>query len=109
MLLAASPLHAVAAERLLTDAYDVTIVVRCEEGVVACKNVQYTGVHRKSGKSIKLSGEAIHTRCADGVTPCRFLGYMFKNGDTVYMVTENGNLSVEQGGKVVLQEQGTWQ
>jgi MOSC domain-containing protein YiiM len=43
------------------------------------------------------------------VTPCRFLGYRFDNGDVIYEVSEDGLLRVTQGGKVLLQEQGEWQ
>jgi hypothetical protein len=96
------------AQRLVTDSFDITIDVRCEEGVVACDKVRYKSVNRKNGKSITLNGKDMHTRCADGVTPCRFLGYVFRNGKTTYTVWENGILSIKQGSKVLLEEQGTW-
>jgi hypothetical protein len=51
----------------------------------------------------------MHTRCADGVSPCRFLGYVFVDGTTTYTVWANGTLSVKQGRTVLLQEQGAWQ
>jgi hypothetical protein len=47
--------------------------------------------------------------CADGQTPCRFLGYRFANGNEIYEVSEEGWLTVTQAGKVLLQEQGEWQ
>jgi len=96
------------AQRLVTDSFDIEIDVRCEEGVVACDKVRYTSVNRRNGKSITLRGKDLHTRCADGVTPCRFLGYVFRNGKTTYTVWENGTLSIKQGSKVLLEEQGTW-
>jgi hypothetical protein len=108
-LLLVLPGYASATQRLLTDSFDITIEVRCEEGVVGCDKVRYTGMHRKSRQSITLTGAEMHTRCADGVTPCRFLGYFFRNGNTVYTVLEDGVLSVKQGNKVLLQERGTWQ
>jgi hypothetical protein len=102
-------LPAAAGERLLTESWDITIDVRCPEGVVGCKDVRYAGLHRKTGKTLKLSGEEIHTLCADKVTPCRFLGYVFRHGRQRYYVWENGTLAVRQGDKLLLQEDGKWQ
>lgn len=98
-----------AASRLTTPSFVITIDSRCEEGVVACDRVRYTGVSRKTGKSITLNGRDVHTRCADGVTPCRFLGYRFNNGAITYMVWENGMLEVTEGGRVLVQESGQWE
>jgi len=98
-----------ASQRLVTESFDITIEVRCQEGVVGCDKVHYTGVHRKTGRSIKLVGQERHTRCADGVTPCRFLGYVFKNGDVSYAVLDDGTLSVKRGERVLVQERGAWQ
>lgn len=98
--------QSLAVQRLVTPSFEVTIDVRCGEGAVGCKQVQYTGMHRTSGRSITLTGETFHSRCADGVTPCRFLGYVFKNGSTVYTVLDSGMLIVEQGSKVLVNEQG---
>ena len=106
-LLALLPVSGLA-QRLVTDSFDITIDVRCEEGDVACDKVRYTSVNRKNGKSLTLSWKDLHTRCADGVSPCRFLGYVFRNGKTTYTVWENGTLSIKQGSKVLLEEQGTW-
>jgi len=109
VVLSFMPLPAAATQRLVTDSFEITIEVRCSEGVVGCDNVRYTGVHRKTGRSIKLVGQELHTRCADGVTPCRFLGYAFKNGNVSYAVWDDGTLSVKQGERVLVQEKGTWQ
>lgn len=106
LLLCAFP--AFSAEKLVTESFEITIDVRCEEGVVGCDNVKYVGVSKKTGASITLIGAEMHTKCADGVTPCRFLGYLFKKGKVTYTVTENGYLSVKQGNKVLVQEQGVW-
>ncbi|MBL8382895.1 MAG: hypothetical protein JNM90_07480 [Burkholderiales bacterium] len=108
-LLAGALASAPAADRLVTPSYEVSIEVRCAEGVVACDDVRYTGVHRATGKSITLRGRSVHTRCADGVTPCRFLGHVFRSGDARYMVWESGVLEVRRGARLVLQEQGAWQ
>lgn len=98
-----------AAQRLATESFDITIQTRCPEGVVGCDDVLYVGVHRKSGRSIRLVGRELHTRCADGVTPCRFLGYAFDNGSTRYLVSDEGRLIVRQGDRVLVEERGEWQ
>lgn len=108
-LLLLFPLSSMAAQRLVTESFDITIDVRCEEGVVGCDKVHYTGVHRKTGRAIKLIGQERHTRCADGVTPCRFLGYAFRNGNVIYAVWDDGTLSVKQGERVLVEERGVWQ
>jgi hypothetical protein len=97
---------------LVTDNYHVTITDHCGEGSVTCNHVTYLGVNRKSGNPIQLTGATMHTMCADGKTPCRFLGYQFKNGDVTYYVMEEGVLRVVKGSKhkekVLLEEQGEW-
>lgn len=111
-LLAATVLAASAigapAQTLLTPGYRVTIEPRCPEGEVACADVGYRGISRRSGRAITLEGRALHTRCADGVTPCRFLGWEFRNGDTVYRVLESGELRVTRGDQVLVHEKGAW-
>ncbi|MBL8380158.1 MAG: hypothetical protein JNM79_19980 [Burkholderiales bacterium] len=102
----AAPLAA--SQTLRTASFDVTIDVRCAEGEVSCSRVRYTGVSRKTGKSITLNGRTLHTTCADGRTPCRFLGYVFRNGSIVYTVWENGMLSVKDGERSLVEEQGEW-
>lgn len=43
------------------------------------------------------------------ITPCRFLGYRFVNGNTVYTVFESGLLSVVQDQEEILvEERGNW-
>lgn len=108
-LLLGCALPATAGERLLTESWDITIDVRCPEGEVGCRDVRYTGVHRRTGKALKLSGRELHTLCADKVTPCRFLGYVFRHGGQRYFIWEDGTLAVKQGDKVLLQETGKWQ
>jgi hypothetical protein len=98
----------VSASTLTTPSFVIQIKVNCAEGNVTCDNVTYVGTSRKSGKSITLRGRTKHGICADGVTPCQFLGYEFKNGATYYRVLEDGHLLVMQGNKVVLEEKGEW-
>lgn len=93
---------------LSTPLYTVIVEPRCTEGHVTCDDVKCVGVSNKSGKSITLTGKTVHTTGADGVTPSRFMGYTFRNGDTTYFVSEGGELRVTRGSKVLVQERGIW-
>lgn len=110
-LLAVTAARAADAPRVMqldTPGYTVRLEIGCNEGEVTCDRVTYTGTSRKSGAAITLRGGTWHTPCADGVTPCRFQGWQFRRGSTVYRVTDSGWLSVTQGSKLLLEEQGTW-
>lgn len=97
------------AEVLNTPSYVISIERNCAEGYVTCDDVTYIGESKKSTNRITLKGKTIHTTCADGITPCKFLGYFFKNGNVTYRVLESGKLQVIQGkNKVIIEEQGTW-
>ncbi|ETX11931.1 hypothetical protein MUS1_08305 [Marinomonas ushuaiensis DSM 15871] len=97
-----------ATEVLETKNYRVSIESRCMEGEVSCSNYIYKGMSKKSGSEIQLKGSSWHTKCADG-SPCRFLGYQFKNGNITYYVHQDGLLEVIQNkNKVLLSEQGNW-
>ena len=106
---ASPPAVAGPAQVLLTPGYRVTIDVRCAEGSVTCDDVHYTGARRNGGEPVSLVGSTHHARCADGVTPCRFLGYVFRSGTVTYFVGENGWLRVTDGKTVIVDEQGAWQ
>jgi hypothetical protein len=95
------------AETLKTKTFRVTITRNCPEGYVTCNNVTYYGKNLKTGSSIRLTGKTIHTTCADGVTPCRFLGYEFRNKPYLYRVTEDGRLQIYREKKLILEEKGT--
>ncbi|CAD6881952.1 hypothetical protein [Methylomonas albis] len=101
--------QACGADILTTANYVVTITTHCEEGNVSCDNVSYHGISKKTGKSIDLKGSTKHAMCADGVTPCKFLGYQFKIGNINYLVLEAGALRVVKGEKdVLVDEIGEW-
>jgi hypothetical protein len=87
------------AEKLITEHYIITIDSKCPEGEVTCDKVYYQGVNKKTGQSIKLKGKTLHTKCADGATPCRFIGYVFKNGNIIYEVSDDGASLVKEGKK----------
>ena len=92
-----------------TPGFSVRIELRCKEGEVTCENVTYRGKSKKTGKSVVLTGKTAHTLCADKVTPCRFIGYVFKTGTFTYLVTEQGELIVRNGQNAIVSESGTWQ
>ncbi len=99
---------------LRTQSYKITIRVLCKEGVVGCNDVEYVGVKKKTGATIRLKGEDWIRYCEEdqgdgpGKTPCEHLGYEFKNGGTTYYVGEDGYLDVYQGKKRILHEKGEW-
>jgi hypothetical protein len=110
VLLAVSSLHAQnRALTLDTPGYTVSIEIRCAEGEVACDDVAYRGVSKKSRRAITLKGRTEHLTCADGVSPCRLVGYVFASGEYRYFVSEAGELVVKQGTKVLVKETGKWQ
>ena len=94
---------------LLTPRFRIVLKRLCPEGSVVCDRVSYRGEDRQTGAAISLMGSTVHHTCADGQTPCRFLGYRFANGKVVYAVSDDGLLTVTQSGRVVLEEQGEWQ
>jgi hypothetical protein len=96
-------------EVLLTPGFRVVVNRRCPEGAVVCDRVSYLGVDRQSGASLRLMGKTHHATCADGATPCRFLGYEFRHGAYLYMVGGDGRLEVSRSGTILLTEQGQWQ
>lgn len=97
------------ADTLKTKDFRVIIDNTCPEGYVVCDEVTYNGVDLNTGASIQLVGRTVHTRCADGVTPCRLIGYEFYNGNYRYLVTEAGRLQVYQRGRLLLNQRGTWE
>lgn len=98
----------VAADTLDTEHFTITITCQTQEYEVGCASVTYNGVSKKTGEQINLQGKQIMQLCADGVTPCHSLGYEFTNGPTRYLVSEGGQLTVQQGNKVLLSETGRW-
>lgn len=95
--------------QLETDSLLLRVDVHCAEGNVTCAAVTLQAMHKITGASLILNGETLHTRCADGITPCRFIGYHFSHHDLVYQLTEQGVFSVLSGSDIVFEEAGTWQ
>lgn len=88
--------------------YLIRIEVRCAEGEVDCAQVTYRGQNKRTGAKLELTGHTVHTTCADGKTPCRFLGYRFENQGFTYFVSDSGELTVSDGDTVVVRESGSW-
>lgn len=109
VVLALVAAHTADAETLVTATSTISIRLNCAEGNVSCDDVAFTSTDRRSGRTLRLRGRTLHTLCADGVTPCRFLGYEFARGATRYTVLEEGMLVVRRGGKVLLEQAGQWQ
>lgn len=94
---------------LVTEQFVIVIVERCAEGDVACNDVKYTGVNRKTGESISLKGQAWVRMCAQTNTPCQHLGWHFRNGEFTYRVRETPpSLEIERDGKMVLEQKAVW-
>jgi len=96
-------------EVLLTPGFRVVVTRHCPEGTLLCDRVTYRGEDRVSGAWLQLRGSTVYHYCPDGITPCRFLGYRFRNGSVSYEVDAEGRLRVIQAGRVLVDEQGRWQ
>lgn len=96
-------------DTLETDNYLVK-VQGCEEFVVSCNDVVYEGLNKNTQESIKIeNGKTLSTTCADGVTPCRFIGYQFLNDGYTYSVYSEGSLVVtDSENNIILEEAGKW-
>lgn len=104
----ATPNLEAATQTLKTPNYQITITQNCAEGTVVCNTVSYASTHLQTGVKLNLMGKTVHTTCADQVTPCRFLGYRFQDGNAVHFVGEDGAFQIHQGDKLMVSEAGTW-
>ncbi|WP_461535259.1 hypothetical protein [Spongorhabdus nitratireducens] len=94
---------------LETESHIISIDSKCSEGEVSCARYFYTGTNKTTGEVITLQGSSWHTTCNDGVTPCRFVGYKFSQGNTTYWVHQDGLFEVIQNSRqVLISEQGQW-
>lgn len=91
---------------LETPTYTVTIDNPCAEGAV-CEKVGFEAVTKKGGKTTTLTGKTTHNLDRQGA-PVAVLGYEFRSGRTVYFVSLDGTLTITQGQKHVLREEGKW-
>lgn len=83
------------AQTLITEKYELTIAELCEEGVVGCEQ--------------QINGEAFHTHCSDGTTPCAFQGYRFKTKSKTYRILNNDTFQIfDNNGEQNYSEKGKW-
>ncbi len=93
---------------LITPSYELKMDSRCVEGEVSCNQYTLQGRERHNGEPLMLQGRSMHTTCADGKTPCRFLGYRFDQSERSFLITEDGLLNIYHGDSLILHEQGRW-
>ncbi|NHZ65415.1 hypothetical protein [Massilia genomosp. 1] len=110
-ILLALTLGAIGAARadiLITPSFIINIEEECAVEYRVCGKVSYTGTSKKTGQAIVLRGKTVEGKC-DENRFCKFEGYVFKNGATVYRVSSDGKLTVSQGAKTLVEEEGVWQ
>ena len=97
---------------LVTGGYEVTLRTECAEGEVSCERIYADALALEDNQTRALSGSTLHTLCADGVSPCRFLGYQLSDDTYDYRVLENGQLHIQRcdefGCESIYNEQGQW-
>jgi hypothetical protein len=99
----------IAAKSLDTPHYKITI--SCQnptQNEVGCSKASYQEINKETGAKVNLMGTQVMEKCADKTTPCHSLGYEFSNGNLTYLISENGQLQVLNGAKVLVDEAGTW-
>jgi len=94
------------AETLVTKTHTIELTSQCRENTHSCDNVIYKGISKRSGKTLKLKGRTIHEDCDED--ECALTGYSFNNGNTQYLVSIDGKLTVSQGINLILEQQGVW-
>ena len=96
-------------ETLTTDNFTIQIERGCEEGVVTCNKIKFTYSPVGFKKKQVVMGKTVHTKCADGITPCAFQGYEFRADGAIYFIYNSGVLEVtDPDGNQLLVEQGKW-
>jgi len=96
-------------ETLITDNFTIQIEHGCKEGEVTCEKIKFTyspaGIEQKK----IVMGKSLHTKCADGITPCAFQGYEFLADGAKYVIYKSGVLEViDNENNQLLVEQGKW-
>jgi hypothetical protein len=89
---------------LSTEHYLALVVDKCKRAL-DCRQVEYLGVTKATGATIRLRGRSI----LSGNAP-NWRGYIFKDGDTSYVIEDRGDhvtFSIEKRGKTILEEKAT--
>lgn len=98
------------AQTLTTESYQVDVTSLCPEGEVACQQMSFALTVKESGDIQHYDGRTLYRLCADGETPCQFIGYRFRDGKRQYTLFDNGALEINCGaGLEIVREQGQWQ
>ncbi|MCC5880306.1 MAG: hypothetical protein JJU03_10495 [Idiomarina sp.] len=96
---------------LTTPEYQVALYSGCAEGEVSCDQIS-AQLQQPGSEARELNGSTMHTLCADGMTPCRFLGYYLSDQDYAYRILENGQLHIKQcsdlGCEDIYNVRGSW-
>lgn len=96
-------------ETLVTNKYEATVTQLCEEGAVVCDNVVLNLIDNVTGDKLRIGGETLHTKCADGITPCAFQGYVFTTSKNTYRILSKGQLQIfDKRGELIFSERGNW-
>ncbi|MBA3537353.1 MAG: hypothetical protein H0T84_12225 [Tatlockia sp.] len=98
-----------AAKSLDTPHYKITIsCLNSSQNEVNCSKASYQEINKETGAKVNLMGVQVMAKCPDKSTACHSLGYEFSNGNLTYLISENGQLQVLEGAKVLVDEAGTW-
>lgn len=93
----------------LTPSREIVMVHDCPEGCVSCDKIKFRLTLKDTGQQQTFTGSTDHGKGVDGVTPSRFRGWRFRDGDMNYFISNDDQLTINKGGTTVLQEQGRWQ
>ncbi|WP_298770778.1 hypothetical protein [uncultured Shewanella sp.] len=100
----------VSAETLVTDNFIIQIERECEEGNVTCDTIRFIYSPVGCEQKHTVIGKTVHTKCADGVTPCAFQGYEFLADGAKFFIHNSGVLKViDSEGNQLLVDKGKWQ
>ncbi len=91
-----------------TPSFAIRIEVQCPEGEVTCEDVSLRAENKQTKRVLNLGGRTSHRMCADNVTPCRFLGYVFRSDTLTCFIGDGGEFLLQEGQKVLVQESGAW-
>ena len=91
------------AETLYAPGFEITIDSECEEGEVVCERLIYQGKDFASGQPIRLQGVGVYAFCADGQTPCHYLGARFLNQGWVYFLSAENVIEVTRPNGILFQ------
>jgi len=88
-----------------TKSYRLNVMHPCPEGCVSCDYLRLTCLSKATGSVVHAKGRTWHTTGADGVTPSRFLGYIFMHDGKVYRILPDGTFEIAGAdGKVEVEE-----